>query len=66
MPDEAGALLRSADGRVLVIMDFPANAARAPGLRAMAKSIAAEPGLVWKIWTEDRKVARAGGIYLFA
>ena len=32
----------------------------------MAESIAAEPGLVWKIWTEDRKVARAGGIYLFA
>lgn len=46
-------------------MDFPARADRAPGLRALAESIATEPGLVWKIWTEDRAGGRAGGIYLF-
>ncbi len=47
-------------------MDFPARADRAPGLRALAESIATEPGLVWKIWTEDREGGRAGGIYLFS
>ena len=55
----------SAPEPVLVIMDFPARADRAGGFRALAESIAAEPGLVWKIWTEDREAGRAGGIYLF-
>lgn len=49
----------------LLVMDFPA---RAPGgeqrLVALAQSIAREPGLIWKIWTEAP--GRAGGIYLFA
>lgn len=49
----------------LLIMDFPA---RPPGgeeaLRALAESIAREPGLIWKIWTQAP--GRAGGIYLFA
>lgn len=46
-------------------MDFPARQDGAPGLRPLAESIAAEPGLLWKIWTEDREAGRAGGIYLF-
>ncbi len=33
--------------------------------RALAGDIAAEPGLKWKIWLEDRKTGHAGGIYLF-
>ena len=55
-----------AEEPVLVIMDFPARADAAPGLRSLAESIALETGLIWKIWTEDRAGGRAGGIYLFA
>lgn len=55
----------AADETTLVIMDFPARQGAAPGLRALAESIAAEPGLIWKIWTEDHAGGRAGGIYLF-
>ena len=43
--------LHPADGRILVIMNFSANAACAPRFRSMAKSMAVEPGLVWKIRT---------------
>ena len=32
----------------------------------IARDVAQEPGLVWKIWLEDRETGRAGGIYLFA
>lgn len=28
-------------------------------------SIAAEKDLVWKIWTENSRLGRAGGVYLF-
>lgn len=31
----------------------------------LARDIAGEPGLVWKIWLEDRESGHAGGIYLF-
>lgn len=31
----------------------------------LAKDIATESGLVWKIWTEDEESKEAGGIYLF-
>jgi hypothetical protein len=31
----------------------------------LARDIANEPGLVWKIWLEDRESGHAGGIYLF-
>lgn len=34
-------------------------------LRGLAESIANEPGLIWKIWTENRAASEAGGIYLF-
>lgn len=58
-----------ADGPVLLIMDFPARPKGGPeqaaALQALAGSIAQEPGLIWKIWTEDVLGARAGGIYLF-
>jgi len=32
---------------------------------ALALDIAGEPGLVWKIWLEDRETGHAGGVYLF-
>lgn len=31
----------------------------------LAESIANEPGLIWKIWTENQASGKAGGIYLF-
>jgi Putative mono-oxygenase ydhR len=31
----------------------------------LALDIASEPGLVWKLWLEDRGAGHAGGIYLF-
>jgi hypothetical protein len=31
----------------------------------LARDIANEHGLVWKIWLEDRETGHAGGIYLF-
>lgn len=35
-------------------------------MRELAQSIASEPGLIWKIWTENRDVGEAGGVYLFS
>ena len=59
----------TADGSVILILDFPARPPGGPeqalALRAMAESIAQEPGLIWKIWTEETAQRRAGGIYLF-
>ena len=53
----------------LVIFDFPSRppggAAQAAAIRALAEDIAAEPDLLWKIWTESAQDRRAGGIYLF-
>ncbi|MEZ9525946.1 monooxygenase [Enterovibrio norvegicus] len=31
----------------------------------LAKSINDEPGMIWKIWTEDQAANVAGGVYLF-
>jgi hypothetical protein len=53
----------------LVIFDFPARPPGGPdqaaALRALAEDIAAEPDLVWKIWTQSAEDKRAGGVYLF-
>ncbi|MEJ8572872.1 monooxygenase [Microbaculum marinum] len=38
----------------------------ARALKDLAESIAAEPGLVWKVWTENEAEGIAGGIYCFA
>jgi len=34
-------------------------------LTELAKSINNEPGMIWKIWTENSKEQLGGGIYLF-
>lgn len=34
-------------------------------MEGLARSIAVENGLIWKIWTEDVDNGRAGGVYLF-
>ena len=55
---------------VLLQVDFPFagpwGEAMTEALRGLAESIANEPGLIWKIWTENRDSGEAGGIYLFA
>ena len=33
--------------------------------KELARDIAGEHGLVWKIWLENRETGHAGGIYLF-
>jgi hypothetical protein len=57
------------DTPTLVIFDFPARPPGGPeqaaALRALAEDIAAEPDLLWKIWTESAEEMRAGGVYLF-
>ncbi|MFV8824343.1 monooxygenase [Thauera sp. WH-2] len=54
---------------VLLQVDFPFNGPwgeeMSTGMRDLAASIAGEPGLSWKIWTENRDTGEAGGIYLF-
>ncbi|WP_432559609.1 monooxygenase [Granulicoccus sp. GXG6511] len=53
----------------LVQFDFPANgpwgAEMSAAYAPLADDIAAEPGLRWKIWTENAETQTAGGIYLF-
>ena len=57
------------DTPTLVIFDFPARPPGGPeqaaAIRALAEDIAAEPDLLWKIWTESAEEKRAGGVYLF-
>lgn len=33
--------------------------------RELADDIAAQPGLIWKLWGENRSAGRSGGVYLF-
>lgn len=57
------------DEPTIIVFDFPARPPGGPeqaaALRALAEDIAAEPDLLWKIWTEGKTEGRAGGIYLF-
>jgi Putative mono-oxygenase ydhR len=54
----------------LLQFDFPAQGPWGPTMAAaygeLAQHIAAAPGLIWKVWTENPVVGEAGGIYLFA
>lgn len=55
---------------VLLQFDFPFAGPWGPAMAAamadLARDIASEDGLLWKIWTENESTGRAGGIYLFA
>ena len=55
---------------VILQVDFPAQGPwgdeMAKAYRGLAESIAAEPGLLWKIRTENPRTGEAGGIYLFS
>lgn len=50
-------------------VDFPYSGpwgqAMVEAMEDLARSIAEEPGLLWKIWTENEATGEAGGIYLF-
>lgn len=54
----------------LVQVDFPHPGPwgdeMAAALDGLARSIASEPGFLFKYWTENRAEGRAGGIYAFA
>ena len=53
----------------LLQVDFPYQGPwgeeMATAMSGLAQSIAQEPGLIWKIWTENEAEGRAGGIYVF-
>ncbi|WP_370679601.1 monooxygenase [Comamonas sp. GB3 AK4-5] len=53
----------------LLQVDFPYQGpwgdAMTATMRGLAESIANEPGLIWKLWTENPATEEAGGVYLF-
>ncbi|QQX81972.1 monooxygenase [Shewanella sp. KX20019] len=53
----------------LLQVDFdytgPFGEEMAKQLSGLAESINNEPGMIWKIWTEDQTAQLGGGIYLF-
>ncbi|XDZ51338.1 monooxygenase [Neisseriaceae bacterium CLB008] len=54
----------------LLQIDFPTDgpfgAEMSAAFKELAQSIATEPGMIWKIWTENAATQEAGGVYLFA
>ncbi|WP_332647518.1 monooxygenase [Lysinibacillus sp. 54212] len=46
-------------------MDGPFGDDLSHSFAELANSINEEPGMVWKIWTENAEAKEAGGIYLF-
>ena len=56
--------------KTLLQIDFPFagpfGADMAAALGGLARDIASEAELEWKIWTENAETGKAGGIYLFA
>lgn len=54
----------------LLVFEFPFpgpwGAEMAEALQGLAADIAAEPALVWKVWTEAPERGVAGGVYLFS
>ena len=43
----------------------PFGSQRIDALQDLARSIAEEPGFLWKIWIENEERKEGGGIYLF-
>lgn len=54
----------------IVVFEFPFAGpfgdAMTEALAGLARDIAQEPGLLWKVWTEDAAAGTAGGVYAFA
>ena len=54
---------------IVLQIDFPSSgpfgAEMTQAFTPLAQDIAQEPGLIWKIWTENADTQEAGGIYLF-
>jgi len=54
---------------VIIYVDFPHNGPFGEELKnqlsGLAESINNEPGLIWKVWTENEADKMAGGVYLF-
>lgn len=54
---------------ILVVFEFPSEGPwgqeMAESYQELAGDIAAENGLVWKVWTEAPERGVAGGVYLF-
>lgn len=54
----------------IVVFEFPFQGPFGTEMEAaladLARSIVAEPGFIWKIWTENPAEQVAGGIYVFA
>lgn len=46
-------------------MDGPFGEEMTKAFSDLAKSINNEPGIIWKIWTENATAKESGGIYLF-
>ena len=46
-------------------MEGPFGEEMSKGFAELAQSINDEPGMIWKIWTEDAAAKEAGGVYLF-
>ncbi len=55
--------------QTILQIDFPFTgpfaAQMQQAMQSLAQSISQEPGLLWKIWTENADTQEAGGIYLF-
>jgi len=45
--------------------DGPWGADLEAACRDLAADISAQPGLIWKLWGENRDTRRSGGVYLF-
>lgn len=46
-------------------MEGPFGEEMSKGFAELAQSINDEPGMIWKVWTEDAAAQEAGGVYLF-
>lgn len=55
--------------KYLLQIDFPYSGPFSgeffDAMRELAEDIATEPGLVYKLWTENEETQEAGGIYVF-
>lgn len=61
--------IREINMNVVLQVDFsftgPFGSELANSLTQLAHSINLEPGMIWKIWTENKETQEAGGVYLF-